>query len=78
MLWTRLGRGKLVERGEPWGHCCAVDWRARNAAYDAHLSYRRTASKVVEQTTLEAKHAGTVQYLSFDSTKTRSAQNALP
>src|SRR5439155_26246191 len=36
---------------------------------------RRTASKVVEQTTLESKHAGTIHYLSYDSKKNADIPN---
>jgi DNA-directed RNA polymerase subunit beta' len=65
-----LARGKLVERGEPVGVIAAQSIGEPGTQLTMRTFHiGGTASKVVEQTTLEAKHAGTVQYLSFDSKK---------
>jgi DNA-directed RNA polymerase subunit beta' len=65
-----LARGKLVERGEPVGVIAAQSIGEPGTQLTMRTFHiGGTASKVVEQTALEAKHAGTVQYLSFDSKK---------
>ncbi len=65
-----LGRGKMVERGEPVGVIAAQSIGEPGTQLTMRTFHiGGTASKVVEQTTLESKHAGTVQYLSFDSKK---------
>ena len=65
-----LARGKLVERGEPVGVIAAQSIGEPGTQLTMRTFHiGGTASKVVEQTTLEAKHAGSVQYLIFDSKK---------
>ena len=65
-----LARGKLVERGEPVGVIAAQSIGEPGTQLTMRTFHiGGTASKVVEQTTLEAKHVGTIHYLSFDSKK---------
>jgi DNA-directed RNA polymerase subunit beta' len=65
-----LARGRLVERGEPVGVIAAQSIGEPGTQLTMRTFHiGGTASKVVEQTTLEAKHAGTIHYLSFDSKK---------
>src|SRR5206468_1247636 len=65
-----LARGRLVERGEPVGVIAAQSIGEPGT----QLTMRTfliggTASKVIEQTTLESKHAGTILSMSYDSKK---------
>src|SRR5437899_1359183 len=71
-----LARGKRVERGEPVGVIAAQSI----GEHGTQLTMRTfhiggTASKVVEQTTLESKHAGTIHYVSYDSKKNADIPN---
>ena len=71
-----LGRGKLVERGEPVGVIAAQSIGEPGTQLTMRTFHiGGTASKVVEQTTLESKHAGTIHYLSYDSKKNADIPN---
>ena len=71
-----LARGKLVERGEPVGVIAAQSIGEPGTQLTMRTFHiGGTASKVVEQTTLESKHAGTVQYLSFDAKRNADFPN---
>ena len=71
-----LARGKLVERGEPVGVIAAQSIGEPGTQLTMRTFHiGGTASKVVEQTTLESKHAGTVLYLSYDSKKNADLPN---
>jgi len=71
-----LGRGKLVERGEPVGVIAAQSIGEPGTQLTMRTFHiGGTASKVVEQTTLETKHAGTVHYLNYDSKKNADIPN---
>ncbi len=71
-----LGRGKLVERGEPVGVIAAQSIGEPGTQLTMRTFHiGGTASKVVEQTTLESKHAGTVHFLSYDSKKNADIPN---
>ena len=65
-----LARGRLVEMGEPVGVIAAQSIGEPGTQLTMRTFHiGGTASKVVEQTVLEAKHAGTLKYLSFDAKK---------
>ncbi len=65
-----LARGRLVERGEAVGIIAAQSIGEPGTQLTMRTFHiGGTASKVVEQTVLEAKHGGTVKYLSFDAKK---------
>ncbi|MFO0774142.1 MAG: DNA-directed RNA polymerase subunit beta' [Nitrospiraceae bacterium] len=65
-----LARGRLVERGEPVGVIAAQSIGEPGTQLTMRTFHiGGTASKVVEQTVLEAKHAGQMKYLSFDAKK---------
>jgi DNA-directed RNA polymerase subunit beta' len=71
-----LGRGKLVERGEPVGVIAAQSIGEPGTQLTMRTFHiGGTASKVVEQTTLESKHAGTILYLNYDSKKNADLPN---
>src|SRR5690349_6501236 len=72
-----LARGRLVEKGEP-----VVVIAAQSIGEPGtQLTMRTfhiggTASKVVEQTVLEAKHTGHLKYMSLDAKKNADVHNA--
>ncbi len=71
-----LARGKLVERGEPVGVIAAQSIGEPGTQLTMRTFHiGGTASKVVEQTTLESKHAGTIHYVSYDSKKNADIPN---
>ncbi|MEK7222471.1 MAG: DNA-directed RNA polymerase subunit beta', partial [Nitrospirota bacterium] len=71
-----LARGKLVELGEPVGVIAAQSIGEPGTQLTMRTFHiGGTASKVVEQTALASKHAGTVLYLNFDSKKNADLLN---
>ncbi len=71
-----LARGKLVERGEPVGVIAAQSIGEPGTQLTMRTFHiGGTASKVVEQTTVESKHAGTIHYVSYDSKKNADIPN---
>src|SRR5213596_399007 len=71
-----LARGKMVERGEPVGVIAAQSIGEPGTQLTMRTFHiGGTASKVVEQTTLESKHAGTIHYMSYDSKKNADIPN---
>src|SRR5437867_666894 len=71
-----LARGKMVERGEPVGVIAAQSIGEPGTQLTRRtFDIGGTASKVVEQTTLESKHAGTIHYMSYDSKKNADIPN---
>jgi len=65
-----LARGRLVEMGEPVGVIAAQSIGEPGTQLTMRTFHiGGTASKVVEQTVLESKHAGTLKYMSFDAKK---------
>ena len=65
-----LSRGRLVEKGEPVGVIAAQSIGEPGTQLTMRTFHiGGTASKVVEQTVLEAKHAGTLKFMSFDAKK---------
>ncbi|MDO8548005.1 MAG: DNA-directed RNA polymerase subunit beta' [Nitrospirales bacterium] len=71
-----LARGKLVELGEPVGVIAAQSIGEPGTQLTMRTFHiGGTASKVVEQTALASKHAGTVRYLNFDSKKNADLLN---
>ncbi|HTP42526.1 MAG TPA: DNA-directed RNA polymerase subunit beta' [Nitrospiria bacterium] len=65
-----LARGRLVERGEAVGIIAAQSIGEPGTQLTMRTFHiGGTASKVVEQTVLEAKHDGVVKYLSYDAKK---------
>ena len=71
-----LSRGKLVERGEPVGVIAAQSIGEPGTQLTMRTFHiGGTASKVVEQTVLEAKHAGTLKFMSFDAKKNADQHN---
>jgi DNA-directed RNA polymerase subunit beta' len=65
-----LSRGRLVERGEPVGVIAAQSIGEPGTQLTMRTFHiGGTASKVVEQTVLEAKHAGSMKFMSFDAKK---------
>jgi len=61
LLRARFSRPVGFESGRRWRHR-AQSIGSRHPAHDAHVPHRRTASRVSEQNTLDAKHAGSVHY----------------
>ena len=71
-----LSRGRLVERGEPVGVIAAQSIGEPGTQLTMRTFHiGGTASKVVEQTALEARHAGSVRYLSYDAKKNVDLHN---
>jgi DNA-directed RNA polymerase subunit beta' len=65
-----LARGRLVERGEAVGIIAAQSIGEPGTQLTMRTFHiGGTASKVVEQTVLEAKHDGVVKYLSYEAKK---------
>ena len=65
-----LARGRLVEMGEPVGVIAAQSIGEPGTQLTMRTFHiGGTASKVVEQTVLVSKHAGTIKFLSFDAKK---------
>ena len=65
-----LSRGQLVEMGEPVGVIAAQSIGEPGTQLTMRTFHiGGTASKVVEQTVLEAKHAGMLKFMSFDARK---------
>jgi len=72
-----LSRGKLVERGEPVGVIAAQSIGEPGTQLTMRTFHiGGTASKVVEQTVLEAKHAGSIRFLSVDAKKNADVHNS--
>ena len=66
----------MVEKGEPVGVIAAQSIGEPGTQLTMRTFHiGGTASKVVEQTILESKHAGTVKYLSFDAKKNADFHN---
>ena len=62
VLWPRPGPGQLVEKGEPVGVIAAQSIGEPGTQLTMRTFHiGGTASKVVEQTVLEAKHAGRIE-----------------
>jgi DNA-directed RNA polymerase subunit beta' len=71
-----LSRGRLVEKGEPVGVIAAQSIGEPGTQLTMRTFHiGGTASKVVEQTVLEAKHAGMLRFMSFDAKKNADAYN---
>jgi DNA-directed RNA polymerase subunit beta' len=71
-----LARGRLVEKGEPVGVIAAQSIGEPGTQLTMRTFHiGGTASKVVEQTVLEAKHAGRVKFMSFDAKKNADVHN---
>ena len=65
-----LSRGRLVEMGEPVGVVAAQSIGEPGTQLTMRTFHiGGTASKVVEQTVLEARHEGVLNFLSFDAKK---------
>jgi len=72
-----LARGKLVEKGEAVGIIAAQSIGEPGTQLTMRTFHiGGTASKVVEQTVLEAKNAGTLKFLSYDAKKNTDGHNA--
>ena len=72
-----LSRGRLVEKGEPVGVIAAQSIGEPGTQLTMRTFHiGGTASKVVEQTVLEAKHAGSLKFMSFDAKKNADLHNA--
>ena len=72
-----LSRGRLVEKGEPVGVIAAQSIGEPGTQLTMRTFHiGGTASKVVEQTVLEAKHAGRIKFMSFDAKKNADVHNA--
>lgn len=72
-----LSRGRLVEKGEPVGVIAAQSIGEPGTQLTMRTFHiGGTASKVVEQTVLEAKHAGQLKYMSLDAKKNADVHNA--
>jgi DNA-directed RNA polymerase subunit beta' len=72
-----LARGRLVEKGEPVGVIAAQSIGEPGTQLTMRTFHiGGTASKVVEQTVTEAKHAGTIKFMSFDAKKNADFNNA--
>ena len=72
-----LARGRLVEKGEPVGVIAAQSIGEPGTQLTMRTFHiGGTASKVVEQTVLEAKHAGRIRFMSFDAKKNADIHNA--
>jgi DNA-directed RNA polymerase subunit beta' len=71
-----LSRGRLVEKGEPVGVIAAQSIGEPGTQLTMRTFHiGGTASKVVEQTVLEAKHAGVLRFMSFDAKKNADGYN---
>src|SRR3989442_3753185 len=71
-----MARAKRVDRGEPVGVIAAQSIGEPGTQLTMRTFHiGGTASKVVEQTTLESKHAGTIHYVSYDSKKNADIPN---
>ncbi len=71
-----LSRGRLVEKGEPVGVIAAQSIGEPGTQLTMRTFHiGGTASKVVEQTVLEAKHAGALKFMSFDAKKNADLHN---
>jgi DNA-directed RNA polymerase subunit beta' len=71
-----LSRGRLVERGEPVGVIAAQSIGEPGTQLTMRTFHiGGTASKVVEQTVLESKHAGHIRFMSFDAKKNADLHN---
>ena len=73
MLWHEiLGRGKLVDIGEAIGIVAAQSIGEPGTQLTMRTFHiGGTASKVVEQTVLEAKNAGIIKYLNLNTVKNK-------
>jgi DNA-directed RNA polymerase subunit beta' len=72
-----LSRGRLVEMGEPVGVIAAQSIGEPGTQLTMRTFHiGGTASKVVEQTVLESKHAGFIRFMSFDAKKNADVHNA--
>jgi DNA-directed RNA polymerase subunit beta' len=72
-----LSRGRLVEKGEPVGVIAAQSIGEPGTQLTMRTFHiGGTASKVVEQTVLEAKHAGHMKFMSFDAKKNADVHNS--
>ena len=72
-----LARGRLVEKGEPVGVIAAQSIGEPGTQLTMRTFHiGGTASKVVEQTVLEAKHAGRMKFMSFDAKKNADVHNS--
>jgi DNA-directed RNA polymerase subunit beta' len=72
-----LSRGRLVEKGEPVGVIAAQSIGEPGTQLTMRTFHiGGTASKVVEQTVTEAKHAGILRFMSFDAKKNADLHNA--
>ena len=72
-----LSRGRLVEKGEPVGVIAAQSIGEPGTQLTMRTFHiGGTASKVVEQTVLEAKHAGHLKYMGLDAKKNADVHNA--
>ncbi|HJR77154.1 MAG TPA: DNA-directed RNA polymerase subunit beta' [Nitrospiraceae bacterium] len=72
-----LARGRLVERGEPVGVIAAQSIGEPGTQLTMRTFHiGGTASKVVEQTVLESKHAGHIKFMSFDAKKNADLHNS--
>jgi DNA-directed RNA polymerase subunit beta' len=72
-----LARGRMVERGEPVGVIAAQSIGEPGTQLTMRTFHiGGTASKVVEQTVLEAKHAGHMKFMSFDAKKNADVHNS--
>ncbi len=71
-----LARGKLVELGEPVGVIAAQSIGEPGTQLTMRTFHiGGTASKVVEQSVVEARHDGVLKYLSFDAKKNTDFHN---
>jgi DNA-directed RNA polymerase subunit beta' len=71
-----LARGRLVERGEPVGVIAAQSIGEPGTQLTMRTFHiGGTASKVVEQTVVESKHAGHMKFMSFDAKKNADQHN---
>ena len=71
-----LARGRIVEKGEPVGVIAAQSIGEPGTQLTMRTFHiGGTASKVVEQTVLDAKHQGVLKYLSFDAKKNADFHN---
>ncbi len=72
-----LSRGRLVEKGEPVGVIAAQSIGEPGTQLTMRTFHiGGTASKVVEQTVLEAKHAGVLRFMNFDAKKNADVPNS--
>jgi DNA-directed RNA polymerase subunit beta' len=71
-----LARGRLVEKGEPVGVIAAQSIGEPGTQLTMRTFHiGGTATKVLEQTVLEAKHAGRMRFMSFDAKKGADIHN---